>query len=148
MTKELKYITQFGMEGDHIQLAKDALVRADSNAKVTYLDEVVGKVIDVEQDDLGLLVTMELSDEAYDKIMSAPGPSAFSIPGNAEIYKREMELAGSIRKSNRHSTATGEWFGPSPEPRPAGPECTCTGCIAVRWAWEQANPATDALKNS
>ena len=40
------------------------------------------------------------------------------IDSNLEFYKREIELANTIRRRNRYDTVTGEWLGPDPEPEP------------------------------
>lgn len=52
---------------------------------------------------------------------------------NQKIFEEEMARSGEILKQNRHSTFTGEWFGPSEEPNPPGIDCKCSGCRAVRW---------------
>ena len=55
------------------------------------------------------------------------------IRENQRIYEEEFRLASGIRQINRHSTAPGrKWFGPDSEPAPAGVDCPCAGCAALR----------------
>jgi hypothetical protein len=63
-----------------------------------------------------------------------PKPNTFRREmGNEEIYRREMELSGSIVQINRHrSVEPFEWFGPDPEPQGPGKDCPCGGCETRR----------------
>lgn len=46
-------------------------------------------------------------------------------------YESELELSNAIARRNRHSSYTGEWFGPDPEPEvSSGRDCNCSGCLA------------------
>lgn len=65
----------------------------------------------------------------FEMLHSRKGPSLICSCKNAAAYRREAELVGSIMQLNRHSSYTGVWFGPDPEPRPAGPDCGCAGCV-------------------
>lgn len=141
-----KYVTHPRFLGERV-FSEKVNFRVAPGAVVTMNDVSIGTILSAEMEDEDLHVTAEI-DDAASKHFSSDRSYSIGFQDRSEFYKREMELAGSIRKANRHSTATGEWFGPAPEPRPAGPECTCPGCVAVRWAWEQANPATDAPQNS
>jgi len=50
-------------------------------------------------------------------------------------YEEEIKRSGEILKRNRHNSFTGEWYGPNPEPMPAGPNCACPGCKTRLLVW-------------
>lgn len=52
-----------------------------------------------------------------------------------DLYKEQEEFANFILKKNRHNCLTGEWYGPEPEPMPAGPNCACPGCGVGLMVW-------------
>lgn len=61
---------------------------------------------------------------------------------NREVFVKEATLALDILQTNRHrSSEPYDWFGPQPEPQPAGKSCPCGGCrarySAVEWDIEK-----------